>query len=199
MNLYTILISHCIQIRQKDLLAQFVRINAQLAKLTTGDSSSSSKVSSLLRKHYHLNVRLIQLARFIQHHTRSCAYLLSCTLPGLLTIQCYLIPVLLFNRNIPLFYSLYYIDVMLQLNAMIFGIIHYCSLVGKNNSALERQNYVFYVNYLIKQQQQIATGHFLSSRSVDWSCKTIVLCPQFDLLCTCVFLTTQNSTTNRSS
>ena len=163
-NFYIILTSQYIQVRQKDLLAKFVQINTRLVK----QSQSSSKVS-LLREYFRLNVELTTLASFIQHYTHLCAYILSSTLPGLITTQCYLMHVVLFDRNVPFYFYILYTLATVELNAVLFGIIRHCSMVAKNNSALEGENYRFYLNYLIKQPNKINTRSLLKVTAVRLS------------------------------
>ena len=137
--IYIILASTYIRIRQRVLLHKFQTLNQYIGN----QASRGRPKKHCLVQFYHLNRTVVHIAKMTQEYARFCTPLLSIIIPFYISLQCYLLYIVLFAANTPTIEKQLFSMVVAEVNLYMFVIIHQCAGVVTNNGRLIKQNRKF--------------------------------------------------------
>ena len=140
--IYIILASKYIRIRQQMLLHKFETLNQYIGHRISLGRPKKKGLKCLIQFN-QLNQIVVNVAKMTQEYARFCTPLLSIIIPFYISLQCYLLYIVLFVANTPTTEKQLFSLVVAEVNLYMFVIIHQCAGVVTNNGRLIKQNRKF--------------------------------------------------------
>lgn len=146
-------------IRQKDHLKKLKRINQKQIKQKF--HQSRKKFTSVWKAYFATNQSITHLCENIKKSSDAWTAPFSAYFAGLISLQCYLMYILLFIPGLPFFSQFIFGYGFLVLLLSQFLLISQCAKVAKNGKQIESANLAFYMNLLCQQKFKLPRSKLL--------------------------------------
>lgn len=147
-QMFIILSSRYICVRQKYLLNQMEQINRRLL-MRQGVEGRLTFLSYWLRFE-KINREIIHLCIVVREYTRFALPLLSMIIPFFIVIYCLCFGMVFFVTSLSPMFQRLFLAAAMGVNFILLFITYQCAAVVKGNNRFERENYVFYLNYFVR-------------------------------------------------
>lgn len=144
--LYIVLASKYIQTRQETLLADYEKLNQELALLRITSKSNKGQTLAHWYAYLRLQRTTVHICRTIRDYSHYCVFLLSALIPFYISVQCYLVYIVIF-QDIPLHQKQFFMIDVGEMNLCLFVLVRECAKVVSLNQAIEVQNRKFYTKF----------------------------------------------------